>query len=439
MNEAYETKKYGADKLALLALFILALFIARMIVASRTAIILSESIELTHTGLSLSVPVGNGWRSDKKWKHQENGFTLSSGFGSTRPTALVECRYLLAAESVPATTRFEQEATAIEGQVIKTDQMYINSLPVNWAHIKKQDQPIEMFFATMALPNGRYLEIKVYSILGDTDMAESVFKAVAESIKFKDNKLLSIGSEIVAEIKNIGVERFLHDLDKQIFFQIADTRGQALGFTMNVFIGSDPQSQLNVQAASLFYIKGPRYREQVTFFQSDNSFDQFNWKSETKSKAGIINTETILDQTGIMTIKTFTRRVKEESYQLGPAAIPDMIFEIAFSHMIYSGHQQAVLDLVAADGTITPILVSKIETENTADQAAYAFDLEFLNAPNLSQQIYLDARKQVIKKVVKQEKTYILERTSIENIIAQFPEKADYILQKSKILQESQP
>ncbi len=52
--------------MALLGLFILALLAARFVVALKSAVLLSEPIELPRSGLSVSVPMGNGWYSEEK-------------------------------------------------------------------------------------------------------------------------------------------------------------------------------------------------------------------------------------------------------------------------------------------------------------------------------------------------------------------------------------
>jgi len=46
MDKTYGTKEYAADKIAFLGLFIIALLIAYFIVASRSALVLSEPIKL---------------------------------------------------------------------------------------------------------------------------------------------------------------------------------------------------------------------------------------------------------------------------------------------------------------------------------------------------------------------------------------------------------
>ena len=82
MNGTCGTKKYGADKIALLGLFTVALLTAHFIITSRSAVVLSEPMKLDYTGLSVSMPAGNGWHGEKQWKYQKNAFILSSFFDS---------------------------------------------------------------------------------------------------------------------------------------------------------------------------------------------------------------------------------------------------------------------------------------------------------------------------------------------------------------------
>jgi hypothetical protein len=60
MDKTYDIRKIGGDKIALLGLFVVSLIIAHAIVVSKSAILLSEPITLADTGLSVSMPLGNG-------------------------------------------------------------------------------------------------------------------------------------------------------------------------------------------------------------------------------------------------------------------------------------------------------------------------------------------------------------------------------------------
>ena len=192
MNETHGTRKQGADKIVLLGLFIAALLTARLIVASKSALVLSEPVELAHTGLSVSMPMGNGWRSEKQWEYQQNAFILRSEFapGPGRPTAWAYCQYLLAAETAAPEVRFEQKAFEIDGVIVRIDQTLTDTLAVDWAYIEKPGTPLSMFLGTARLPNNRQLDIQVHAIAGDADLAERAFKRIVKSLSFKDDELL---------------------------------------------------------------------------------------------------------------------------------------------------------------------------------------------------------------------------------------------------------
>ncbi len=193
MTDTNKVKKLAADKIALLGLFVAALLTARLVVALKSALVLSEPIPLSRTGLSLSVPTGNGWQSQEQWRRQDNNFTLRSDFvpGSGKPTAWVVCRYLLAAETATPQMRLEQKALRNGGVIVQMDQMQTDTLIVDWAHVAGEEIPITIYMGTAELPDNRQLDVEVYEITGDAELAEQAFRAVVESLSFKDNRLLT--------------------------------------------------------------------------------------------------------------------------------------------------------------------------------------------------------------------------------------------------------
>jgi hypothetical protein len=489
MNGTYETRKRGVDKIALFGLLIAALMIARFIVVSRSSIVLSEPIKLGYAGLSVSIPTGNGWQSEKQWKYQQNAFTLGSFFnpGSGSVTTLVSWRYLLAATKATPDALFKEKASAVGGaKIAKTGQIKMDRpgssftkgsqngslLTLNWAHIKRSKMLFDTFFGVMELPNNRRLDIEVYQTMGDTDLAEGIFKSVTESLKFTDNQPLEAGSKIIAEIKGKGLDSFLAGQDRESFFLIKDAKEHTIGFMMDVLgfrfaerpqngdalIEPVPEGQLgsplgrspNILAGSFYYIRGRHDRRQATFFQSDNSFNKFVWKSETAEETGRSGTEIALGKDGIMTVKKFDRRSEEKDYQISPAAIPEVLGELIFSQMLDSNQKEIFVDTIEADGKIAPALISKIETHRrfasqnqssgavvTGEEAAYAFRVEFLDGRGFSEQVYLDDQRRISRILLRQE-GISLERTSKENILREFPEQGSYILQsKDKMLEQN--
>ena len=462
MDDSYETKKVWGDKVAFLGLFIGSLLAAYLITASRSAIVFSEPIELSHTGLSLSVPSGNGWYSEKQWKHQENAFTLSSVFvsDSGRPTIVTHCQYLFAADKTTPQTKFEQKASVVNGTIVKTDQIRNGMLTIDWAHIKKppasgvlsprqdvlpgRDRPLSLFFGTTEMPNDRRLDIEVRQIIGDTDLAQEVFKRVTESLNFKDNHLLEAGSEIIAKIKSKGLTSFLDNQNQQVFFLVKTDRKDSertIGFTMDVLIDSGQNIGTNIQGAGLLYTRIPYTQERITSFQGDDSFDKFVWKSETHSAAGRSGTEIILDANGVMTVRKSDVQPEEKSCRLSSSAIPTIFFQQLISVMLDSDKREIIADIIKPDGTITPTFISRIETKGPAasEQATYTLKLEFLGTGGFFEQAYLDKQKQISKRVFHLENIAIFDRATEKDILREFPERADSILQNNKVPEPNIP
>jgi len=420
MENTYVMKKYSADKIALLGLFVLALLIARFITASRSAIVLTDSIELEHTGLSVSIPAGNGWRTNGQWKYQQNSFTLTSNFipVSASVKAHVGCRYLLAAVQTDPQLIFEQKAASVDGIITETGQIQTETLTVDWAHIKKPQTLPSILLGTVQLPDSRRLDIEVFQTTGDIDLAEHTFQKVAESLKSQDNELLQTGGEIVDDIKNMGLNHFLEvhpakiSQNAPVFSLIKNAAGQNIGFTMDVLTSLDRNTQFNIEATSFSYLKRRYARERRTLFQSNNALNEFIWKSQNASLDDRSVATIVLDRTGLMTVSKLNPSSEEKKYQFGPAAIPKILLELLFIQMLDSSSEKLIVDIVEADGIITPALVSKTtEVEN----GRYVLRAQLLNG-----------------------RGFYYERSGIENILKQFPERTDYILQKNKLLEQNQ-
>jgi hypothetical protein len=439
MNDTYGTNKPGYDKIALLGLFITALLMAYLIVVFKSRISFSDPIRLSQTGLSVSIPVGQAWQSDKQWQYQENMFSLSSLFprGSDRPTAWAKCRYLLSAETTTPQMRFEQRASKIDAVIVETNRTQTDTLTIDWARIDKPELHFSMFFGTARLPDNRQLDIEVSQIAGEGELAELVFKHIIETLKFEDNQHLKAGAEIVTEIKSRGLAGFLDNQNRQAYFLIKDEAKRTIGFTMDVIVETGTEAQPNIRAAGLFYIRAQNSIEQGTSFQCSNDIDKFVYKSEISHRTGRSGTETILDGQGVITVRKFQAKPDEKSYHLGPAAIPDVFLDQILMQMLESGRSQIIVDIIEAGGKIIPTHIAAIEVAQdiTDDEdAAYAFKLELLDGRGYSEKIYLNDRKQIYLRLARQDNIYILERTEIESIVNEFPEHAEHILRNNQML-----
>ncbi len=444
MNGDSETKRQGFrlagiqgwDKVALTGLFIVSLVVAHFIVEQRTTLILSEPIELPYTGLSVSVPAGNGWKSQKQWQYQNNTYLLSSDFNpsSSEPVARVLCRYLLAAEEMPAETWFKQQADDIEGAIVETDLLRSDTLIVDWARIERPDLMLCTIFGTAELPDNRRLNIEVHQFGGQTDLAEKVFREIVNRLNFQDNQLVKTGGEIVTAIKSKGVESLINSTNQQSCFLIKDTTGQSVGFTIDTLNGSTAKSRFNIQASSYLHLKKQDILEHRAFLRCNDNIGEFVWQSDRYSrKLGRSSTEVVLNKAGIMSIRVLTLQFETQSFRPGPAAIPDCFLEQILVEILDRNIGQIVIDMIDADGKITPVLAGVIKpAANLTAQSefAYAVNLTFLDERDSSEQVYFDGNKNIIKAVLQQSrKKYILESAGVEQILEQFPDYADVIPQ----------
>jgi len=314
MNDTHETNKLGYDKIALLGLFIAALLMARLVVMFKSGLEFSKPIPLSNLGLSVSMPSGRSWQSEKQWTYQENIFSISSIFplGSKRPTTWANCRYLLSAETTTPQMRFERTAAEFDAVIAETNRTQIDTLTIDWTRIEKPEFLFTVFYGTARLPDNRQLDIEVHHIARDGQFAERTFKGILESTRFEDNKLLGAGAEVIAEIKSKGLAGFLDNQNRQAFFLIKDTAKRTIGFTMDVLVDSGIDTRLNIRSAGLFYIRGQNSIEQVTSFQCSNNLDEFVYKSELNAWNGRSGTEITLDSTSVITVRKFHAQFDEK-------------------------------------------------------------------------------------------------------------------------------
>ncbi|MHC4542756.1 MAG: hypothetical protein ACYS74_23755 [Planctomycetota bacterium] len=327
----------------------------------------------------------------------------------------------MAAEPASHKVRFEQRASEIDGAVVKTGQTQTAAITIYWAHIEKSEILLDAFFGTAALPNDRQLDIEVHQITGGADLAERIFKRIVTSLNFKEDRRLEAGAEIVAELKSRGLDFAPNDQGGQNFYWIKDSTGQPIGFTAE-------------ETAGFTYVRGPNALEERTVFQCSRNLDEFVYRNRTSRRTGRTITELALDKAGIMTARTSGARPEEKRYRLGRAAIPDILLDQVLGQMLEGGRKEILVDVIEANGTITPTLVCQIEA---AKDAAYVFELTLLDGRGFSEQVFLNEQRQIDGALLRQQETYRLERTTAESVAREFPEYAQRFLPSRQTLNRS--
>jgi hypothetical protein len=332
---------------------------------------------------------------------------------------------------------FKQRAEDMTGSVVNTGIIRVDSLVINWARIEKPEVLLNMFVGIARLPNNRQLDIEVSESTGDFALIEEVFKSIVQSVQFDDNQLLQAGAEIVTGLKNKGINSFVDSQGRKAFFLIGDSSRRTIGFTMDVLVSYRFYEKFNIRGASLVYIRGRNAQERATSFRSDNRFDEFAWKSEVHSRLGRSGTEIILDETDIMTVEKIGEESRKKNYYLSAAAIPEVFLDELFFQVLDIDEEEIIIDLIEANGKITPTLISRIEVDDDSiadDNTAYILKLEFLDGRGFYQLIYFNEKKQSYEKLVQQEEVYVLTSTTIEDIKKGFPERAKDLPDTNKMI-----
>jgi hypothetical protein len=417
----------------------MSLLVARFVVGLKSSIVLSEPIELSNTGLSLSVPVGNGWQSEKIWIYQEDGFFLGSHFSLSpgRSTARALCRYMFFTDESSPQELFKQISDEMNSVIVNMDKIQADTLVIDWAHIQKPEMLLNVFVGTVKLPDNRRLYIEVSESAGNLGLAEDVFSNIVKSVKFVDNQLLRAGAGLVTGLKDKGISAFVDSQGRKTFFLIGDSSRRAIGFTMDVLVSYRFYEKFNIRGAGLVYTRGRNAQERATSLRSDNRFDEFAWKSETHSRDSRGGTEIILNETGIMTVEKIGEESKEKKYYLSAAAIPEVFLEELFLQVLKSDEKEIVVDMIEANGKITPTLISRIEVADdpaTDDDTSYILKMEFLDGRGFYQLVYFNDKMRPYKKLVRQEDVYIFTSTTIDDIKKIFPERADDLPDTNKMV-----
>ena len=432
-----KTGEHIARTIALPALLVISLLVARLVMHSKTGIRLSAPIELSRSGLSLSMPSGNSWKCEEKWTYENNIFSASSVLvaGGVTNQSYAQCRYLLATRAGTPQERLDEEHA--EAKAIETGQITADQLTVNWASINT-DAGVEIILGVCELAGGRQLEIEVLQTAEEQGLAQQVFEKIVKSIRFSDNGFLQAGAQLISEVRGEGLNDILAGNSGQLvsLFTITDARGQAIGFTMDAMAAIQTDANTTINAASYYYLRGSVPDEQVSFFRGGADLRQFTWRVETISRMGSKGIE-MTAGSGVLAVRRLRAGLsvnqRTSEYELGEATVPDVILDPVLTRVLDSNEQAVIIDVIRSEGIIMPAYVEKMppakgQTDNNSVR------MEWLDGRGYWQQTYYDSSKKTTKILLGQESTYTLSPADANEIMRIFPERADFVRDKKQLI-----
>ena len=439
MVDENKTGKQIAKTIALPALLVISLLAARLVMQSKTGIRMSAPIDLNRSGLSVSMPSGNGWQCKEKWSFEDSSFNISSIFAVSglNDKAYAQCRYLLAAGEETPTERLDQEYSGTK--LVTTGQSTAGNLTANWATINT-DSGIEIILGVCELADGRQLEIEVLQIESEQNTAKDIFEKIFKSIRFSDNGLLRAGTRLISDIRNEGLDIARDNDSSASFFTIADSHNKIIGFTMDAMALVRTDANTTINAADYYYLRGTVSDEQVGYFRGDANLRQFTWRDETSSRTGRKGIEMTADS-GILTVRRlragspFDKRTGKETgeYELGETAVPDIVLDPILAKALDINEQSFIIDIIRPDGAVMPVYIEKSPPAKDRTDSN-SIRLEWLDGRNYWQQIYYDSSKKPEKIMLGQEATYTLNVSDANEITKLFPERANLVRDKSPLL-----
>ncbi len=429
-------RKYSLEEVALLAMFAFGLLIAGLIVVRRGRIEMSEPVELPHSGLSLSLPAGPGWERSAGWSYETSTseFSLSARLRvGNQLGGVVHCRYLLAsAETDPEQVLTERLAAATL-QAARWDRID-NDVTVHWVEAGRPGRVADTFLGVAALDHGRVLEISVRAPV-DHLLADKVFRLIAESVVFVSDEFISRGAGFVRRFRSRGLGDIIQQqkvADGESIYLINDAVGKPAGFRIETFRKSAEGSDWSsVAVERIHYTVGTRGQASKSHFECTDRLDRFIWQSGRMSRRAphAIATEIELADDGSMHIRGATSS-QELTYRPGEHAVAEILIDQVTRAFLGAYENEALIDLILADGTIIPAVISTVDVSRDTENkwgAAYSVRVRFLHGGEAYVQSYFDFEKNLVGKIEKNRRVLYWHKSDRKTLAETFDNLERYL------------
>jgi hypothetical protein len=286
----------------------------------------------------------------------------------------------------------------------------------------------QLMIGTTVLPNDRVLTLQVAQKGTGSELAEKVFKALLASAKYLDDNAYAKGLNFLNEFKNSYLPSLpLTELNGQNlvdFFRIKDSAGNSVGFTTDsLTYTSEPNDSYNFTLSSLFFYS-PSFKTiaEQSFFRSDTTLTIFDWA--VKEGNQLANRQDLthlqLDKNKIVTIE---RSGRIEQLPFTNIMMPESLFDFVVADFLKSNFDALYLEILVADGSIAPVMLSRIKSNETAAlPERSAAQAEFFGSFAANLKMYYDGSGRLVSSELQGSLSYRRERTTKASIFADFPQ-----------------
>ncbi len=429
-KKSFKTK-YSLAEVALFIIFALSLLAGHLLVIRRQSIELSAPYVLDFTGISVSVPAGEGWTSYDSWRfyNEDSDIMLTSQLTvKGHIVAVVQWRYVIAPEKTTTFRLLSKRAAVGGAEKIKTGQYSVKNALIEWAHAKVPGGIRDVFFGVAQLGNGRAIEVEAMAP-SDPVLAKQIFAKVCKSLKYEPNELIKKGEKYIASVKDAGVASLIArgtNLSWERVYVFDKPTEDASGYLLEVF-NEDPDAEDKkvIKGDTRSYIAhGSNWIKKDTFFKCDDRFDTFFQQTRIERSDNARIPITVIEQTSDGTLKGVNEAfLKDKYYWPGKNVVPEILFDSILAGFIDCEYDDMIIDIVRGECLIVPAFVTKMsemEARKLDERADYGIRVEHLDAKKKFDEILFNGNKQIIKKIRKNRHVHSWDRTDKSVLIEKF-------------------
>jgi len=438
-------KQSSALEISLLAIFTISILCATVITSIRNKIPMSLPIKLDLASITASVPQGRQWVSFNEWRYNKahNNFLLASTIVQQEfKVAFVELVYILTPITLDPAELLDANrppgSELVSSQTINRD-----GIDIFWHRIRQESIAAGYYVGVARLPADRMLQIKIFAYR-DEDLAERMFDAIMKGLSFETNQKLEDGLNFVKHLKEEKLPNLIRDetgssMSRVYLVNVTEPIDSKVpkknifdGFVIEHFSFSNDPATLPIQCKSFFLMNTSSGAAADTTFQSDLSFDTFTWRARRTTLSGSVVslTQIELDTEGILSYSNLYAEPTNFTVTPGLLTIPEILLDTVATQLLDYPAESVYIDLLFADGRITPVQLTKFTPEDEDvqnNEIKFAVKTQYLNNPDNSQVTYFDKNHEILTKVEKTEMTVVGHRSNARDLINAFPERKEHI------------
>jgi len=394
-----QIKRYSLTEIALLALFVLGLFVAQIVVKVRRRVVLSERMPLIGSGLSVSMPISQGWEYEKAWRHEsDNSFALVGQLQISQHQGVsVQWRYYLGS-SAESAQEILQRRIHQSGSKISSIETVSGTVPMEYGVMfPTSDSSDPFYFGIASLDFGRHLELQVYAHRVGIFDIEDIFLALAKSVEYEVPAQLQAGKDLTETFwKNIEESLLFRDKSDEAFL-IKNITGQPIGYGSFRYSEHAAGENTHQQISTQQYEHNKSLLDSTLWLDGDEK--RFIWKTSFR-RVGVEDSRIYTVSSEMDgTVKISTNFEEDKQFASDTLLMPELFLPECAVLLLNTRQSKAVVDALSPDGMLVPTAIETIDINSAlahSKEMAFAVKVDFLNNPNSFEELYFDTNKKLI-------------------------------------------